>query len=99
MMGERETELDVIERARNEEKAYNWQEAARVYERVAKSYKDKKMINKAADAYKKLGQTYNLASEAADTNEEYIGNIKHAMKDFIKASDLFKQVGNRSEEL
>jgi len=98
-MGERETELDVIERARNEEKAYNWQEAARVYERVAKSYKDKKMINKAADAYKKLGQTYNLASEAADTNEEYVGNIKHAINAFIKARDLFKQVGNRAEEL
>jgi predicted amidohydrolase len=98
-MGERKTELELIERARNEEKAYNWQKAAKVYERVAKSYMDKNLIDKAADAYKELGQTYYLASEAVDTNEEYIGNIKHAIDAFTKSRDLFKQNGNRSEEL
>ncbi|MHA2269281.1 MAG: hypothetical protein ACXAB8_15895 [Promethearchaeota archaeon] len=48
---------------------------------------------------KKLGQTYNLASEAADTNEEYVGNIKHAINAFTKSSYLFKQIDNKSEEL
>ncbi|MHA2182555.1 MAG: hypothetical protein ACXAAH_14130, partial [Promethearchaeota archaeon] len=98
-MGERKTELELIERARNEEKAYNWQKAAKVYERVAKSYMDKNLIDKAADAYKKLGQTYYLASETVDSNEGYIGNIKHAIDAFTKSRDLFKQISNRSEEL
>jgi predicted amidohydrolase/tetratricopeptide (TPR) repeat protein len=94
-----ENEDKLIERAQNKEKTYNWQEAAKVYERVAKSYNDKKMTSKAADAYKKLGQTYNLVSQAADTNEEYVGSIQHAINAFTKARDLFKQVGNRPEEL
>ncbi|MHA2269282.1 MAG: nitrilase-related carbon-nitrogen hydrolase [Promethearchaeota archaeon] len=98
-MGEIETDLELIERARREEREYNWQGAAKLYEDVAKSYRDKKMIKNAADAYKKLGQTYNLASEAADTNEEYVGNIKHAINAFTKSSDLFKQIDNKSEEL
>ncbi|MFW9821899.1 MAG: nitrilase-related carbon-nitrogen hydrolase [Candidatus Thorarchaeota archaeon] len=98
-MGEKERELELIVRARGEEKAYNWRGAAELYEHVAKSYMNKKMRELAATAYKESGQIYYLAAEAADTNEEYVENIKNAINAFIEARNLFKQVGIRSEEL
>jgi len=95
--GEREAVL--LERAVLEEKAYNWVEAAGLYERAAKSFSGKKMVEEAAGAYKKLGYACYRAGRTAETAEEYVEQNKSAFKAYKEAAKLFGQSGNRPEEL
>ncbi len=97
MKGEKEAAL--LERAGVEEKGYNWVEAARLYEQAAKSFLGKKMVEEAAGAYKKLGYACYWAGRTAETAEEYVELNKRAVKAYKEAANLFKQTGNRSEEL
>jgi len=97
MKGEREAVL--LERAGVEEKGYNWVEAARLYEEAAKSFLDKKMVEEAAGAYKKLGYACARAAGTAETAEEYVELNKRGIKAYEDAANLFKQTGNRPEEL
>ena len=97
MKGEREEAL--LKRAGVEEKGYNWVEAAKLYERAAKSFLDKKMVEEAAGAYKKLGYACARAAGTAETAEEHVKLNKHAVEAYKEAANLFKQTGNRPEEL
>jgi len=89
----------LLERAKVEEKGYNWVEAARLYEEAAKSFLDKKMVEEAAGAYKKLGYACARAGRTAETAEEYVELNKRGIKAYKDAANLFKQTGNRPEEL
>jgi predicted amidohydrolase len=89
----------LLERAGVEEKGYNWVEAARLYEEAAKSFLGKKMVEEAAGAYKKLGYAYARAAGTAETAEEYAKLSKSAVEAYKEATNLFKQAGNRPEEL
>jgi predicted amidohydrolase len=97
MKGEREGVL--LERAGVEEKGYNWVEAARLYEEAAKSFLGKEMVGEAAGAYKKLGYACARAAGTAETAEEHVGLNKRAVEACKEAANLFKQTGNRPEEL
>jgi len=97
MKGEREGVL--LERAGVEEKGYNWVEAAGLYEQAAKSFLGKKMVEEAAGAYKKLGYACARAAGTAETAEEYVEQNKRALEAYKEAANLFKQTGNRPEEL
>ncbi len=89
----------LLERAGVEEKDYNWVEAARLYEQAAKAFLGKKMVEEAAGAYKKLGYACYWAGRTAETAEEYVEQNKRAVKAYKEAANLFKQTGNRPEEL
>jgi len=94
-----EIEESLLEKAREEERKYNWVEAAKSYEIVAKSYLDKKMVKKAADVYNKLGISYRFAIETAETTEDYLEQINCGIKAYRKAINLFKQTRNKPMEL
>jgi len=97
MKGKREAAL--LERSGVEEKGYNWVEAAKLYEQATKSFLGKEMVEEAAGAYKKLGYACYRAAGTADTAEEHGKLNKRAVKAYKKAANLFKQSGNRPEEL
>ncbi len=97
MKGEKEAAL--LERAGVEEKGYNWVEAARLYEQAAKSFLGKEMVEEAAGAYKKFGYACAQAAGTAETVEEYVELNKRAVKAYKDAANLFKQTGNKPEEL
>ena len=98
-MTEEENESVLLERARAEEKVYNWMEAAKLYEQVAKSLLDKKMVEKAKGVYKKLGYAYSRGAEITKTTEEFIEKINLGVNAYKNAVNLFKHKKNRSEEL
>jgi len=98
-MTEEENESVLLERARVEEKVYNWMEAAKLYEKVAKSLLDKKMVEKAKGVYKKLGYAYSRGAEITKTTEEFIEKINRGVNAYKNAVNLFKHKKNRSEEL
>ncbi len=97
-MVKKEVDL-LLEQARAEEEAYNWVEAAKLFEQAAMFYLDKKMLEKAAMSYKRLGHANAQASETADTSEEYKNLNNLAIVAHKKAKNLFKQTKNKPEEL
>ena len=94
-----EKEEVLLEKAKAEEKVYNWVEAAKSYEMIAKSYLDKKMVKKAAEVYNKLGISYRFAIETAETTEDFLEQINRGIKAYKKAINLFKQTRNKPMEL
>jgi len=98
-MTEEENESVLLERASVEEKAYNWMEAAKLYEQVAKSFLDKKSVEMATGIYKKLGYAYSRGAETSETTEEFKENINRGIKAYKDAANLFKQKKNKPGEL
>lgn len=98
-MTEEENEIVLLERASVEEKAYNWMEAAKLYEQVAKSFLDKKSVEMATGIYKKLGHAYSRGAETSETTEEFKENINRGIKAYKDAANLFKQKKNKPGEL
>ena len=92
-------EATLLEKARVEEKDYNWVEAAKLYKQAAKGFLDKKMVEEAAGALKKRGYAYARAAETAETAEEHGRLNKLAVEAYKETVDLFCQSGNRPEEL
>ena len=92
-------EAALLEKARVEEKGYNWVEAARLYKQAAKAFLGKKMADEAAGAYKKLGYACYRGGRTAETTEEYRKLNRSAVKAYKEAAKLFKQAGNRPEEV
>ncbi len=89
----------LLERAGVEEKGYNWVKAAKLYEKAAKAFLGKKMVEEAAGAYKKLGYACARAAGTAETAEEYVEMNKRAVEAYKEAANLFGQSGYRPEEL
>ncbi len=95
----KESEESLIKRAEIEERAYNWKEAAKLYEQVATSFLDNNLDEKAAITYRNLGYVYVRAANTAETAEEYIRLNNCAVKSYNKAANHFKLTGKRAEEL
>ena len=96
-MGEQEE--TIVERAEAEEKEYNWIEAAKLYDQVAKSYMDKNLTDKAADVYFKEGDAYFYAANKAETADEYEEILRDSIYALERASNLYRQIGNKPNEL
>lgn len=98
-MNEKNNPSEFLEIAQIEENSHNWAEAIRSYEEAGKLYLIKKNVNEAANAYKRLGHVYYLASETADTKADFVESLKGAIESYNKSKDLFKQIRNKAEEI
>ncbi|MFX1469556.1 MAG: hypothetical protein ACFFB8_12925, partial [Promethearchaeota archaeon] len=96
-LSEREEEL--LEKAREEEKACNWVNALKLYDQAAKSYLDKKKIVKAMEIFKDLTKKYLVFGFSANTAVEYLEISKAYCEMFKEGAALFKQNGNELESL
>ena len=94
-----ESEDALLEKGKAEEKAYNWVEAAKLYEQVAESFLGKKSMEEAAEVYRLLGYAHSRAARTAETAEEYKERHEKAINAYKKAVDLFKQTKNKPKEL
>ncbi|MFX1513231.1 MAG: hypothetical protein ACFFCQ_11650, partial [Promethearchaeota archaeon] len=92
-------EGELIERARGEEKKYNWQNAAKLYERVKKTFLVEERGGDAAKVCKKQGYAHARAAETAETANDYRYQNLLAIKTYREASNLFKEIGNNPEKL
>ncbi|MFX0038995.1 MAG: hypothetical protein ACFFAB_06625 [Candidatus Heimdallarchaeota archaeon] len=97
MMGESEDIL--LEKAKFEEKTYNWKEAAVVYEKLVKEYTRANLLDKAAVLYKRLGFVNSQAADTVGTTEQYISLKSKATMKYREAGNLFKSIGIKAEEL
>ena len=87
------------EREEVEERDYNWTELVKLYKQAAESYLDRKKVREAAGEYKKLGYAYAQFAETVDTSAENTDQTRNAIDAFRKAATLYKQTGNKQEEL
>ena len=93
------TEAGLLEKARIEEKAYNWVEAAEIYNKVADYFKDAKMLVNAAETYKKIGYTSSLAAHTIDTTDEFMELINNAINAYKESARIFDEIGNKPKGL
>ncbi|KKM93673.1 hypothetical protein LCGC14_1206040, partial [marine sediment metagenome] len=91
----REIEESLLEKARIEEKNYNFEEAAELYEQAAEIFLNKNLKKEAAKTFNQLGLVYLYALETAKTSETFISNCKNGIKAYEIAKKLFNQVGYR----
>ncbi len=89
----------LINEAKAEEKNYNWQNAASLYDQVAKAFLDKNLLEKAAKYYMKVGYAYAKASHTTDTSDEFNGISNLAIKAYENALNLFNQIKKIPEGL
>ena len=94
-----ETEKVLLERARDEEKDYNWIEAANKYEPAINYFLDRKLEEKAAKALKKQAYVYSQAAISINTAKDYLRFNERSIEVYRKAAKLFNNVGNESENL
>ncbi len=94
-----ESEELLIEKAREEERNFNWFEAVALYQKALTYYLDENLIEKAAFCYRSIGDAYIQGSFTVETGEDYLINTKEAIKANEKAKDLFMQIENKSYEL
>ncbi|MFX0105570.1 MAG: hypothetical protein ACFE75_08775, partial [Candidatus Hodarchaeota archaeon] len=99
MTGIKQEEEELLDKALAEEKTYNWLEAANLYERVAESLLKKKMLEKTAEIYRKLGYSYSRAAFTVRTAEKLAEYFKQTIKAYKDAMILFEQIGNKSMKL
>jgi len=92
-------EAELLELAKTEEKNYNWEKSANLYEQVTKSFLKKNLLEDAAKIYKRLGYVNAKASETADTSVDYVKLKSSAIIAYEKAGNLFKQLRNEPNEL
>jgi hypothetical protein len=90
-MMKRERAAALLERAGVEEKGYKWVEAAKLYEQAAKSFLDKKMVEKAADIREQMGFCFYRAALQAETHKDFRSRMKLAAGAYEKAAELFEK--------
>ncbi len=88
-------QIRLIKEAEAEEKNYNWEKAAGLYEQVAKSFLEKNLLQDAAKIYDKLGFIYLRAVYASETKEDYLNWNEQAVKAFYMAESLFDQTNDK----
>ncbi|MFX0034154.1 MAG: hypothetical protein ACFE9I_00760 [Candidatus Hermodarchaeota archaeon] len=93
MKGEREETL--LEIARNEEKNYNLEKAAKLYEEAAESFLNRNLMEKAAKAFSQLGGVYSKALETAISSETFFSTCKNGIKAFEMAKKLYKRIESK----
>ncbi|UCC21175.1 MAG: hypothetical protein JSV62_07840 [Promethearchaeota archaeon] len=84
----------LIEEAEIEERNYNWQKAARLYEQAAKLFSENKMLEDAARTYVKFGDICIRAVKASKIKEEYLNWTSQSIKAFHMAENFFIQSNN-----
>ncbi|MHA2087428.1 MAG: hypothetical protein ACW972_04075, partial [Promethearchaeota archaeon] len=94
-----ESEELLIEKAREEERKFNWIEAISLYQKALNYYLDENLAEKAAFCYKDIGNAYNQGANTVETAEDFVERIKDAIRAYDKAKDLFKQLENKSNDL
>jgi hypothetical protein len=94
-----DTEKVLLERARDEEKDYNWIEVANKYELAINYFLDRKLEEKAAKALKKQAYVYSQAATVINTVKDYLRFTEYAIEVYRKAAKLFNNVGNEAENL
>ncbi len=66
------SEVELLNKAETEEKNYNWEEAAKLYEQTAKLFLDKHLFEDAAKVYTKFGEICLRVVRASQTKEDYL---------------------------
>ena len=89
-------EENLIREAKIEEKNYNWEKAAGLYEQVAKSFLEKDLLEDAAKIYDKLGLICLRAVFASETKEHYLNWNEQAVKAFHMAESIFDRTNDKS---
>jgi len=89
-----ESEEILLEKAEIEEKYYNWEKSAKLYEKVAKSFLETDLLHDAAKIYDKLGFICFRAVYASRTKEDYLNWNEQSIKAYQKAESLFNQLNN-----
>ncbi|UCH03681.1 MAG: hypothetical protein JSW05_08780, partial [Candidatus Thorarchaeota archaeon] len=82
-----------------EDMDHNWKEMIQLYKQEAKSHLNLKKVRESAGAYKNLGYAHAQLAETAETAAENIDNYRNAIDAYRKAATLYKQTGNKQEEL
>ncbi|MFX0105632.1 MAG: hypothetical protein ACFE75_09085, partial [Candidatus Hodarchaeota archaeon] len=88
------TQTELIKEAEAEERNYNWETAADLYEQVAKSFLEKDLLQDAAKIYDKLGDICQRAVYASEIKEDYLNWNEQSVKAFHKAESLFDQTND-----
>ena len=94
-----ESKETLINKAREEERKYKWIEAADIYEKAISCYLDENLVEKAANHYKNLGYAHFRGADIVETPEDYLKQLKCAIKAYKESIKLFKQLGKRALEL
>ena len=89
-----DTEVSLMSRATIEEKNYQWEKAAKLYEQVADLFFKKKKLEDAANFFTKAGDIYLRAVTASETKDEYINRNNLSVEAFQKAENLYKKNNN-----
>jgi len=82
-------DAELLAKAETEERNYNWEKAANLYEQIAKSFLEKNLLQDAAKICNKLGDICLHAIYASETKEDYLNWNEQAVKAFRKAESLF----------
>jgi len=88
-------QTELINEAEIEEKNYNWEKSANLYEKVAKSFLEKNLLQDAAKIYNKLGDICLRAVYASEIKEDYLNWNEQSVKAFKKAESLFDQTNDK----
>ncbi len=99
-MTSEESEVSLVEKAREEERNYNFLNAAKLYYQAAKSYSDKKEGVKAREIFHDLIKLYyGYLESSVKTAEEYMELLKDYVKLFEEGARLCKKNGFELERL
>ena len=82
---------ELLNKAEAEEKNYNWEKAADLYEQVAKEELNQNRLEYAAKVYDKFGSICIRAVLASNTKEDYLFWNEKSVKAFVKAESFFNQ--------
>ncbi|MFX0075584.1 MAG: nitrilase-related carbon-nitrogen hydrolase [Candidatus Hermodarchaeota archaeon] len=85
----------LIEEAKIEERNYNWEKAAYLYEQAAKNFLERNLLQEAAKIYDKLGFVYIRAVYASEIKQDYLNWNEQSVKAFCKAESLFDQTNDK----
>ncbi|MFX1456247.1 MAG: hypothetical protein ACFFDB_12810, partial [Promethearchaeota archaeon] len=99
MTGIKQEEEDLLKKVLAEEKNYNWEEAAPLYEQIAKLFLGKNSLEIAGKYYKKLGYAYVKASHNANTSEGFKKISNLAIDAYKNALNLFNQIIKNPDNL
>ena len=94
-----ESGLTLLEKAREERKAYNWLEAVRLFDRAVDYYIDKKEPEILIEICMEI-VVYSIAYfSTVTTTEQLIEVFSLELKIFEKSESFYKQLGKKPEEL
>ena len=83
-----ESKESLIDKAQEEENNYNWIEAVNLYEKAVNFYLNENLVEKTANCYKNLGYAHFRGADTIETVEDYLKQLKHAIKAYKEAVQL-----------